>query len=114
LLEQLRSRGASFWADLVGAAQAAGQPYDDTTVLTALWDLVWAGLVTNDSLAPLRAYVGGAGRRGTGAAAPRSVVRGRPRPGRLARIGPPAGAGRWSLVEPLRTPAPSPTELAHA
>ncbi|MDQ2648364.1 MAG: DEAD/DEAH box helicase, partial [Actinomycetota bacterium] len=73
LLHQLRERGASFWADLVAAAQAAGQSYDDTTVLTALWDLVWAGLVTNDSLAPLRAFVGGNGRKGTGALAPRSA-----------------------------------------
>jgi ATP-dependent Lhr-like helicase len=29
-------------------------------------------------------------------------------------VGPPAGAGRWSLVATLREPAPAPTELAHA
>lgn len=40
-------------------------------------------------------------------------MRGRPRPGRLTRIGPPLGAGRWSLVAPLLLPAPSPTEAAH-
>ena len=38
----------------------------------------------------------------------------RPIPGALARLGPPAGAGRWSLVVPLLEPAPSPTETAHA
>ncbi len=38
----------------------------------------------------------------------------RPAVGRLARLGPPAGAGRWSLVGPLLDPRPSPTELAHA
>ena len=27
-------------------------PYDEPTVLAALWDLVWAGVVTNDSLGP--------------------------------------------------------------
>ena len=37
---------------------------------------------------------GAGARRGAGA-------RGRPRPGRLTRLGPPAGAGRWSLVAPL-------------
>ena len=37
-----------------------------------------------------------------------------PGPGRLARIGPPAGAGRWSLVAPLLEPVPSATEAAHA
>ncbi len=32
----------------------------------------------------------------------------------MSRLGPPAGAGRWSLVAPLLDPAPSPTEAAHA
>ncbi len=96
LLAHLEARGASFWADLTRAAQAAEQPYDDATVLRALWDLVWAGLVTNDSLAPLRSFVGGSGRAASRTA--RSAPRGRPRPGRLARLGPPAapGAGRSS------------------
>ncbi len=66
LLTHLDQRGASFWADLTRAAQQAGQPFDDPTVLAALWDLVWAGLVTNDSLAPLRAFVGTTGRRSAG------------------------------------------------
>lgn len=113
LLAQLADRGASFWADLGRAAQDAGQPYDDATVLVALWDLVWAGLVTNDSLAPLRAFVGGQGRRGATRPASRAAARVRPRPGRLARLGPPAGAGRWSLVAPMLAPAPTPTEVAH-
>jgi ATP-dependent Lhr-like helicase len=112
LLAHLEARGASFWADLTRAAQEAGQAYDDATVLRALWDLVWAGLVTNDSLAPLRAFVGGTGRAGSRGA--RSSPRGRPRPGRLARLGPPAGAGRWSLVGPLLDPRPTATEAAHA
>jgi ATP-dependent Lhr-like helicase len=106
LLAHLRARGASFWAELVRAASDAGQPYDDTTVLAGLWDLVWAGLVTNDSFAALRAFVSG---RST-----RAAPRGRPRPGRLARIGPPAGAGRWSLVESLIDPRPDATIATHA
>jgi len=114
LLGHLAQRGASFWADLVRAAQQAGQAFDDPTVLTALWDLVWAGLVTNDSLAPLRAFVGSTGRRSASRSSTRSGARGRPRPGRLARLGPPAGAGRWSLVAPLLEPVPTATEAAHA
>ncbi len=113
LLDHLAGRGASFWSDLTAAALEAGQPYDDPTVLAALWDLVWAGLVTNDSLAPLRAFVGGTGRRAASRQAGRGA-RGRPRPGRLARLGPPAGAGRWSLVASLLRPAASSTEVAHA
>jgi len=106
LLDHLDRRGASFWPDLVAAAAEGGAPYDEGTVLTALWDLVWAGLVTNDSLAPLRAFLAGAPRRGGG--------RRRPAPGRLTRLGPPSAAGRWSLVDPLRRPAPTDTETAHA
>jgi ATP-dependent Lhr-like helicase len=57
-------------------------------VLDALWDLVWAGEVTNDTFAPLRAL------RWKRPGAER-----RPRPGRLATLGPPEAAGRWSRVE---------------
>ena len=113
LREYLAANGASFWGGLrsatVGDELRPGGA-TDTELLTALWDLVWAGEVTNDSLAPLRSLLGG---KGTKAARPAGPVRGRPRPGRLTRIGPPLGAGRWSLVAPLLQPAPSPTEAAH-
>jgi ATP-dependent Lhr-like helicase len=105
----LAEQGASFWGQIRGAAPGA----PDQELLAALWDLVWAGEVTNDSLAPLRAVIGGAKVRS--AATGRSAYgRSRPRPGRLNRIGPPAGQGRWSLVEPLLAPRPTPTEAAHA
>ena len=113
LRDHLAARGASFWPDLVAAAQTAGLPYDQETVLAALWDLVWAGEVTNDSLAPVRALVAGrSGREGGRRAA--GGRRGRPRPGQVTRLGPPTAAGRWSLVAGLRQPTPSPTEAAHA
>ena len=109
LLAHLDQRGASFWPELVQAvAGAVGVRVEEAEVLAALWDLVWAGHVTNDSLAPVRALVGG---RGTRRAEPR---RNRPRVGRLTRSGPPAAAGRWSLVAPLLQPTPSPTEAGHA
>jgi ATP-dependent Lhr-like helicase len=120
LRTHLLERGASFWPDLVAAAHAADQPYDEQTVLAALWDLVWAGEVTNDSLAPVRGLLLGSSRRGRSARAPRGVrgprVGGltRPQMGGLARLGPPSAAGRWSLVSPLLEPAPPPTEIAHA
>ncbi len=113
ILAHLENRGASFWADLVAAVSTGGGPYDDASVLAALWDLVWGGYVTNDSLAPLRAFIkGGVGAAGSAKAS--RATRGRPRPGRLARLGPPAGAGRWSLVAPLLEPTPTTTEVAHA
>ncbi|MDG1367473.1 MAG: DEAD/DEAH box helicase, partial [Acidimicrobiales bacterium] len=55
----LRERGASFWPDLVAAVEAADLPYGTDAVHIALWDLVWAGEVTNDSLAPVRSLISG-------------------------------------------------------
>jgi ATP-dependent Lhr-like helicase len=106
----LGERGASFWNQLRAAAPAVL----DNELLAALWDLVWAGEVTNDSLAPLRAVVGGAKVKPSTATSRSSRVGGRPRPGRLNRIGPPAGQGRWSLVAPLLEPVPHPTEASYA
>ncbi|MGI9644019.1 MAG: Lhr family helicase, partial [Ilumatobacteraceae bacterium] len=108
LRQLLADRGASFW----GAFREAAPEATDTELLVALWDLVWAGEVTNDTLAPLRALLAGGGV--TGSKRPSRRAGGRPRPGRLSRIGPPAAAGRWSLVRPLVEPVPSATESAHA
>ncbi len=98
----LADRGASFWPDLIAAAGTA----EEAVVLRALWDLVWAGEVTNDTLAPLRTVARGLGRRTRPSA--------RPRPGSLRRAGPPAGAGRWSLVAELTSAAAAPTQIAVA
>ena len=134
LRAHLAARGASFWSDLVAAVAGADEPADDSAVLDALWDLVWAGEVTNDAVAPLRALSGpGSGRRAAGSGRgrrPGGALRlrpqlGRPSPGRagmiggaggrgLSRTGPPAAAGRWALVAPLLQPVPTPTEAAHA
>ena len=102
LRAHLGSAGASFWPELFAASGVA----DEELVLAALWDLVWSGEVTNDQLAPLRAL----SRTGTGS---RTGRRGRPRPGRLRRIGPPSAAGRWSLTTSLRRTVAD-TERAHA
>src|SRR5690606_34588615 len=53
LHERLRERlagGACFFADLAATIEA-----DTAELAEALWDLVWAGEVTNDAFAPLRA-----------------------------------------------------------
>ena len=121
LREQLSNSGASFWADLIAAVAAASLPYDEQTVVQALWDLVWAGDVTSDSLAPLRAKVLGGSARVATRSASRSLSGARSRrvggstarrSSRVSRLGPPAGAGRWSLTAPLFLPAPTPTEFA--
>ncbi|HVF07844.1 MAG TPA: DEAD/DEAH box helicase, partial [Actinomycetota bacterium] len=105
ILAHLGERGASFWTDLVRAAGTA----DERLLLRSLWDLVWAGEVTNDTLAPLRAFVRGGSAK---VRAPQGARR--PRPGALRRAGPPAGAGRWSLTRSILDPAVTSTEAAHA
>ncbi len=92
ILVALAGGGAYFFRQL-GAAVGST---DDRELATALWDLVWAGLVTNDTFAPLRSFLGGK-------AAPRRAPRARAYRGRgqsLASLqaGPPTVAGRWSLL----------------
>jgi ATP-dependent Lhr-like helicase len=84
LRAHLARRGACFYRELFAAAGAK----TDREVLDALWDLVWAGEVTNDTVAPLRALRW-----------KRPAKDHRPRPGRLTALGPPEAAGRWSLVD---------------
>ncbi|WAS97974.1 Lhr family helicase [Nannocystis punicea] len=86
--EALQTRGASFFADLLPIVRAAA---DD--LLETLWDLVWAGEVTNDTLTCLRSRLAG-GDRG-----PRPLLRFAGE-GRGRRSGPPGSEGRWSLVVP--------------
>ncbi|MEV7226377.1 ATP-dependent helicase [Polymorphospora sp. NPDC051019] len=71
---------------------------DEPALVAAVWDLVWAGWLTNDTLAPLRASLGAGGTHRARASAPRARQR---RPGRVAlgsRGGPPTVAGRWSRL----------------
>ncbi|MGA0863948.1 MAG: DEAD/DEAH box helicase, partial [Ilumatobacteraceae bacterium] len=104
----LAARGALFFGQLRAAAPGA----TDQEVLAALWDLAWAGEVTNDTLSAMRALLSG-GKHGSRGAS-RTSRTGRPRPGQLSRVGPPTGAGRWSLVAPLLEPAATQTESSHA
>jgi ATP-dependent Lhr-like helicase len=99
----LRTRGASFYRAIASAAGAATGGQTDRVILDALWDLVWAGEITNDTFAPLRALRWKRPSRPSGRA---------PRPGRLTALGPPEAAGRWSVVEPA--PTGQATERVHA
>ena len=79
-------------------------------LLAALWELVWAGLVTNDAWHPLRGLAGGRALR---------VVPDAPAGRRLRRRGRPSAAvpaaqGRWSPVAHLLAPPPAPRERARA
>jgi ATP-dependent Lhr-like helicase len=97
LIKHLGQRGASFFSDLY---QVAGGG-DPNIVADALWDLVWAGAVTSDSIAPLRAFTA------------RRRARPASRTTRL-KVTPPHAVGRWYLTESLRTMEPSAEERALA
>ncbi len=99
LLEHLDQRGASFLVELQRVA--SGTPLSE--LVAAVWDLVWAGRVTNDTFLPLRT-LGRPGRKSS------STRRG----GRARRGQVPGAGGRWSLVEHLVQPPPTDTERAHA
>ncbi|SMQ72559.1 ATP dependent helicase, Lhr family [Plantibacter sp. VKM Ac-1784] len=99
LLATLGGGGAYFFRQL---AESVGST-DDKLLVDALWELVWAGLVTNDTFSPLRTLVGS----GSGNSAhrvqrqtPRSkLYRGRnlQRPSMSTRASQTLG-GRWSIL----------------
>ncbi len=91
-------RGALFWFDLL---EETNLPADEA--LPALWDLVWAGEVTNDAWTPLRA-----GRR-------HGVPKPERRPRRFSRARATvvtATQGRWSRTERLFAGPPERRALA--
>jgi ATP-dependent Lhr-like helicase len=92
------SHGALFWFDLLDETRLT-----DDEALPALWDLVWAGEVTNDAWTPLRA-----GRR-------YGVPKPQRRPRRFSRArstAVTATQGRWSRTERLFAGAPERRALA--
>ncbi|WP_130013258.1 DEAD/DEAH box helicase [Serinicoccus sediminis] len=89
---------------------------DDQQLAGTLWELVWAGRVSADTYAPVRALLAGGrtthkarrapsrtgrwSRTSVGLAASRTAGS---RPSRPVRSGPPATVGRWSLLPPIET-----------
>jgi len=108
ILDTLAGGGAYFFRQL------AQDAISGTALKDALWELIWAGWVTGDTFAPMRAILGGAGSRKRSAPAHRTR-----RPPRLSRYSvahaqhratDPSVAGRWSA---LPAPEPDSTVRAH-
>jgi ATP-dependent helicase Lhr and Lhr-like helicase len=101
-LRERLERGAAFWSDLLAdVGEVEGRAAEPVEIQEALWDLVWAGEVTNDAFAPLRAP------RLTLAKQRQQQARGRRFAGRRRRPGAPQIQGRWSLTGPLFADAPA-------
>jgi len=94
ILGFLEERGASFFTELVQNVES--EPTE--SLFDALWELVWCGLVTNDTFAPIRAL----------------AFRPPPNRRRGRRAPASATAGRWSLVANLLADPPTATERLHA
>jgi ATP-dependent Lhr-like helicase len=132
LLDHLRNNGGGyFFRQLTEIAGGMDAVLSEPDVVSALWDLVWAGRVTGDTFAPVRALIAG------GHTAHRQVARApRARAPRMSRLGrahgtgllgspgltggrygsvtgtaptPPLAAGRWSAL-----PAPELDPTIHA
>ncbi|HEV2424154.1 MAG TPA: DEAD/DEAH box helicase [Terriglobia bacterium] len=102
----LLQNGASFFPVI---HQAVGDGYPGQTV-DDLWDLVWSGIISNDSFGALRAFVDRSRPR-----RPPPALPFRSRKSRQAGATVPARAqGRWSLIESRLTSVPSPTDRANA
>ena len=100
LLDALEPGGAWFFRQLAEAvSRTVGNTVGDATLSAALWDLVWAGRIGNDTLAPLRALVGLGRRRPPHPAAGRPAAARRPRPD-AGPLGP--ARDRRSLDRPAR------------
>ena len=102
ILEYLREHGASFFAAI---HQGTGEGFPQETV-DALWDLVWQGLVTNDTLHALRALIRPSDTR--------SSRRTRGPSFRSRRLVPPTAEGRWSAVNHVAATQTSATEWTAA
>jgi ATP-dependent Lhr-like helicase len=94
LLEHVQARGASFFLELQRVASGPqGEPMSNKELLEHVWDLVWRGLLTNDTFLPLRGLRARTRRRGRGE---------------------PTIGGRWSATSHLVDPSVAPTKRAHA
>jgi ATP-dependent Lhr-like helicase len=117
VLAALAGGGAWFFRQLATQVEAAGVSVTDDVLAKTLWQLVWSGRVSGDTLAPMRALVrsGGTTHRTKRAPARPRLASTTGTAGRLraagARSGPPQTAGRWALLPELDT---DPTRRAHA
>ncbi len=109
IIHFLEQRGASFFADIQSAC-GGGFPGE---TLGALWELVWTGFLTNDSLDPLRHWIRPADSRRSSHPDIAGVLPGSPE--YLRRLRPrtsagSSGQGRWSLIESRTAAPPNATE----
>lgn len=95
ILDRLARGGASFYLEIEEHVREAVADASAKQIRDALWSLVWAGQISNDTFGPLRELSRNARRRG------------RQQAGSV-------GGGRWSLVSSLVAAEVNPTKRAVA
>ncbi|WP_207345599.1 crosslink repair DNA glycosylase YcaQ family protein [Arthrobacter sp. E3] len=107
ILNALSHGGAYFFHQLREmTAEGPDLASSDSELTAALWDLLWAGRISNDTFSPVRALLAGGHTAHKQKAAPSRLRPARAGrygrlPGRVAGVqrgAPPMGAGRWSLL----------------
>ena len=93
IVEHLEANGACFALDLHRAAQRVDETISQTELQSYLWDLVWAGRVTNDTFQPLSTLAASS----------------RTRPSSRG-----VASGRWSSLSWLYKGSPEPVKRAVA
>ena len=125
ILEYLRGHGASFFQPIHEATgnpearngAAAGGGYPGETI-EALWNLVWRGAVTNDSLQSLRAYTDRNAVNGRGTTnhqgKPQRRTHNQAASFRSRRTTPPTVQGRWAINPAMADGVRNATAWSHA
>jgi ATP-dependent Lhr-like helicase len=106
IIEYLRTHGASFFQNVHDGTDG-GFPNE---TIEALWDLVWRGAITNDSLQALRAYTN---REASSTRKPARRVHNQQAAFRSRRTTPPTAQGRW-VLHPAFGVSRNATEWSHA
>ena len=107
VIEYLRTHGASFFQNV---HDGTGGGFQNETI-EALWNLVWRGAITNDSMQALRAYTN---RDAASTRKPARRVHNQQAAFRSRRTTPPTAQGRWVLHPAFSVANRNATEWSHA
>jgi len=90
--------GGGFFFRQLSAALTSEAIVTDAELTTAIWNLVWAGYITNDTITPLRSMLGGKAPQRSRSPQRTRAYRPNARANLQSQSGAPIVSGRWSLL----------------
>ena len=90
--------GGAFFFRQLSAALTSEEIVTDAELTTAIWNLVWAGYITNDTITPLRSMLGGKAPQRSRSPQRTRAYRPNARSNLQSQSGAPIVSGRWSLL----------------